>query len=640
MEAALLAEYLCSLQPPTVRSRLRHDETFSTRFGLGSRMVINIGGDMPVDQQKLFAVARLAIVDQRAESLIDVDGHEILVKVDQDQVFLESPSKERKVRLDELMLLSPNQEKRTRTLRHLIDLLGPTAPDFSALLTKAVECELSDEEVDALFAERASGVAALQSRATTAFTTNQATLEKLVPDSLAYFERFCGPNPGGVEPEEYFRTVLPQYRKDLIRRDLVRGLDICLQGALRDDLTPGAWTEHLNDDELWDALTPCDPWRDPFALLGALDIALGRQHDERYEAFAEEAVKKLVQEEFLRPDGVDTYALLPLWAELVVNRINGLEGGALRSPYWKRTCAWMQAGFLLRLTQRLSLELESFRKWVSGNQTPAGMYAKILDLRHEPMYRAAEMSRQALREEVVGRLVLVCERHKAAGRSISGWDSIKEAVSRLAEHGSPLGWALPGPLDGHRRPGKTGANRLPEDDTKKVEEELANNPIAPVLSTLAYLSQYFDLGAELLARIREMIGRINFASEEIALDERIGRLIDAGLVACAQRDEELASAIASTVVALAHRAHSGSDTGKILQALLIAGAAFHHEDAWAEWLERQLTEAAIRLPVGEPSKVFLEHLQELKKVLSLNLGIHVRAEALASAANYSSGHMT
>ena len=50
-------------------------------------------------------------------------------------------------------------------------------------------------------------------------------------------------------------------------------------------------------------------------------------------------------------------------------------------------------------------------------------------------------------------------------------------------------------------------------------------------------------------------------------------------------------------------------------------------------LERQLTEIAIRLPAGEPSRMLFAHLQELKKVLKLNLGIHVRAEALVSAAN-------
>ena len=113
----------------------------------------------------------------------------------------------------------------------------------------------------------------------------------------------------------------------------------------------------------------------------------------------------------------------------------------------------------------------------------------------------------------------------------------------------------------------------------------------------------------------------------------IGRLTDAALVACAQRDVELASAIASAVIATAPWAHSDAHVRSILQTLMIAGAAFASENEWAEWLERQLAEVAIRLPAGEPSKMFIARLQELKKVLKLNLGIHVRAEALASAAN-------
>ena len=530
-------------------------------------------------------------------------------------------------------ILSPHQEERVQALQRFVDFLGPTAPDFSALRIQAMERVLSDDEVAELFAERASGVAALQSLAAMAFHTNHVMLEALIPDSFVYFERFCGPSPGDTEHEEYLHTVLPQYRKGLLRHNLVRGLDICLQGALRDDLMPGAWTGHLNDDELWDALTACNPWRDPFALLGALDIALSRQHDARYQSFAAEAVDKLVQEEWPRSDGIDVYELLPLFAELALNRINTLEGGVLRPPCWKRMCAWMQAGFLVHLTQRFHLALESVREWAQKHQTRAGLYAQMLDLRHEPMYRAAEMSRRALRDEIVGRLVLLRERHKAAGRLVPGAVSIDEAISRLGEDGSPLGWALPGPLDGHRRPAEAGIPRLPEDHSAWAAEALATNPASPVVSTLAYLSQHFDLGEELLRRIRVAIVQIAVVSAETSLEERIGRLMDTALIACAQRDVELASAIASTVVATAHSAHSKSEIRILFHALLLASAAWQNETEWAEWLGSQLTEMALRLPAGEPSATFFAHLQELKKVLKLDLGIHARAEALASAAN-------
>lgn len=293
----------------------------------------------------------------------------------------------------------------------------------------------------------------------------------------------------------------------------------------------------------------------------------------------------------------------------------------------------MQAGFLLRLTQHFCLELDSLREWAARNQTLAGMYANVLDLRHEPMYRAAEMSRRALREEIIGRLILMHERHKTAGCLVPGADDIEATVSRLAGHSLPLGWALPGPLEGHRRPAEIGVNRLSEDDIKRAEEDLSTHPVAPVLSILAHFSQHFDLGEALLARIHETVTQITIVNDETSLDECIGQLMEVALVACAQRNVELASAIASTVMAMAHSARSESDTSRIIQTLLLASAALQNEAEWVEWLERQLAEAATRLPAGEPSKAFFAHLQEFKKVLKLTFGIHVRAEALASSAN-------
>lgn len=629
MATSLLAAHLCNQQPHQIQNRLRQDEVFTTRFGLVSPRVLTLGGDVHIEQRKLFAATRQALQDKQATNLEDIHGGEIIVTFEQGHLFLESPSKRRKTQVDALLILSPLQDERVQTLRYLLEHLGPTVPDFSPLLTQAVERDLSDEEVSELFTENTKGVVALQARAIAAFNSNQVALEDLIPNSFAYFERFCGPNPEGADPEDYLGTILPLYRKNLMRRDLVRGLNICLQGALRDDLMPGTWTENFNDDEIWEALTACGPWGDPFALLGALDIALTRQHDERYQGFAEQAVQKLVQEEFLRPDGIDTYELLPLWAELVLNCINMLEGGALRPPYWKRLCAWMQAGFLSHLTQRCRFDLASLREWIQGNQIMVGTYAKMADLRHEPMYRAAETSSRALRGEIVGRLVYIRERYQAAGRIIPGADSIDKAMSRLAEQGSPLDWALPGPLYGHRRSSLIVANTLSE----TYVEERSRNPSTPVVSTLAYLSQVFDLGAEHLERMREVIGRVE-VGEETNLVEQMVRFTDAGLVACAQRDGELASIIATAVVAIAQEAHKEHEIAVILQALLVASAAFQNEDVWAPWLEKQLVEIALRLPAGQPSQLFYKHIGELKKVLPWHLGIHSRAEAIASAAMY------
>jgi hypothetical protein len=630
MKAELIAKYLWNHQPYPVRRRLLENKDFISSYNLRPTAVIKIGGKIHVNQNEILPAIRQALEQKKSVPLSDLDGKKHFVRLDQGHLQFESVSKELEARLDDFLILSPNREVRTRKLKQLIDTLGPMAPDFSGLISEAEKGELSYDQAYELLYEFSCGVAALQNHTKSAFNSQQATLENLVPSSLAYYDYFCGPNPGNLDPEEYFGSVLPSYRKALIQRNIVDGLDVCLQGALRDDLMPGDWTIGYTDDELWDSLEACDPFRDPFALLGTLDIALYRQKDERYGSFAEKALTTLVKDEFPRNDGIDVYELLSMFAGLILNRINVIEGGALRPPYWKRMCAWIQAGFVIRQTQKLVLDLEGMKNWVSSNMTQAGNFACLLDLQHEPMFQATEMSRSSFRKEVLGRLYVARDRHKKDQRDIPKSDDIDDAISRLKDQGSPLGWALPGPLEGHLRPAEKGV-KLPEEGIKQFSKDLFSDQAERVFSTLTYLSQIYDLGEELLAKVREVITKTNFDDEFMGFPEILKRIIDTGFIACAHRDVELSCVIGTKIVATSPWANSKYNVGNIVQALLIAGAAFQKEGEWAEWFEKQLAEVAYRLPAGERTKEFLSHIQELKKVLNIKMGILSKAEAIASA---------
>lgn len=633
MKAELIAEHLCNLQPMHIRSRLLDDRGFREHFGLVSGQVIIIGGALHIDQRELVFATRQMLRDRLPKSLQDINGDEIVVRIDKDRILLNAVASEKQFRFSNLMMLSPNRDERTHAIKLMIDRFGPTAPDFGFLLREAERRELKDDEVGALLLERLTGVSAIQARASAAFNNKEATVENLIPDSLKYFERFCGPNPGPMQPEQYIGITLVEFRRNLIRRDLVRGLDICLLGALRDDLMPSPWVSNLSDDEIWEGLQSCDYWSEPFALLGAIDIALERHGDERFAELARTAIEKLTQDRFLRPDGVDTFELLPILAELVLNRINILEGGVLLPPFWKRMCAWMHAGFLARMMRRFSIELQSFHDWAKRSLKTAGLFAKMIDLRREPMFCATEMSPVALRGEIIGRLEIICERHENQGRRIPGRALLDEAVAKLSTTGLQQRWALPGPLEGHRRPAEAGNRELPEDAGRKIGEDLCGDPPLAALSKLAYISQFFDLGDELRTRVREYVNRIPSRNDTSGFSERIGRLTDAGLVACAQRDVELARVIGLSVLRSLHWAPSDCNVAMILQAVIVAAAAFEDESEWAKWLEDELAQIAIRLPAGEVSRVFLDQLRELKKVVRLSLGIHVRAEGIASAAS-------
>lgn len=636
IDRALIARYLCDLLPSRVQARVQGDHDFMSQYGLLSRTIVTIGAGISIDQGELMEAARRALAGQGNQSVKDVSGHEFLVVSDHGTVVLKGMVEEELKQLTDLpdlMVLSPCREDRTRAFNRVIDRLGPTAPDFSVLQMAIGERELTYAETAGLLEEICIGFEAHRARIVAAHNLDQIKIDDVVPDSLSYYERFCGPNPRSAMPEEYLAEVLPAYRKKLLGGNIARGLEICLLGALRDDLVPTAWAGDISDDDMWSALEEIDTRGNLFLLLGILDIAITRQRDERYKTLASETMSKLVQEQLLRPDGVDCYEILPLFAQLVLDRINVLEGGALCEPFWKRMCAWMHAGLLMQSTLHVQIKLEALRGWVYSNRDMAGTYARMIDLRREPMYRAGEISPSSLRGEIIGRLVRLRTRHQAAGRSVPHSKDIDAAMTHLASKGSPLGWAMPGPLDGHRRPADQKGRALSDADVSLTMEELLKDPYGAIWSKLAYFSQCFDLGEKILGPACGASAKAILDVEQLEGENKLGRLFDFCLIAASHRNKDLARSISAAVLARAPRAATGDAAISILYILLLASAAVECEDEWFSWIEEQLTGLAYNLPPGEATRALQEHFSEIKKVLPVSLPVCSRAEAVVSAAN-------
>jgi hypothetical protein len=399
---------------------------------------------------------------------------------------------------------------------------------------------------------------------------------------------------------------------------------------LRDDLSPARWTSDIGDEELWQAVQGLHRAANPFSMLALLETALQRQDDARFRHLAEELLDALLHPQLIRPDGIDVYDLLPRLATLALSRLNTLPSGAIRPPFWKRMCAWMQAGLLVEETRDYRFEMSALRAWILSRIPPAAQYAALLDLRREPMYRASEMSRTALRDEIIGRLLLLRLREESAGRSMP---KVEQLDSALSASTSPLGWSFPGPLEGHRRPADTPALKIRDEDVTSLLHDLVDDPAGPLFPTLAHLSQRFDLGEALLSYAKTALKNLSpnrFAANGRTLLERLG---DGCLVAAAQRDIELSRAIGDAIIVGAAQFNSADDVGILVTCLVVASAAFQDERQWSEWMEQQLTNLASRVPRGEMTRALVDHIGELKKVIDLSLCSLSRAEALAIAAD-------
>ena len=607
---------------------------FARRCGFETNQVFSIGPDIKLINSKLFAAVRGVFATEKERIVQDIVGKDLSVGLqseDQHVVVKWTDDKgvTNQTQIPDLVLLSPNREIRRDALSSMIARLGPTATDFRELLSNIDSRELTDQELTAIFEESTNSVAAAHARLIHKIQQDSSfNMIDLVPQSLSYFEHLAGPNPDGREPEAYFQDLLVPYRKALLTRDVRAGLDICCLGALHDNLTPGQWVTHLSDDAMWEALSSCHAASNPFSLLGALDVALYRQEDERFREFAATTVTTLLEERFGQQDGLDIYSLLQMLYEFVLNRLNLMEKGATYPGYWKRMGAWMQTGLIARaMTESsFSINIDTFQQWLYGNMAAAGGYADFVQARQEPMLFANHI---LLRNEILDRLYVLTSRHEGEGRHVPRSEDIGRARTQTDDRGQPLVLGLPGPLEGHKRP----IEPLPQEVIEKLREVRTDGAELFPLQWLATASQFSALGEPELERARDAVKRIGEKNASTELPENLRLLESASIVAAANRSVSLADEIVDALVRIAPRLSTEEEISRILRIMLQTAAVHEAHEAWSKWLEEGLAHMAPCLP-PPPNKslqAFLSHLGEIERVLPLDSWFHVRARAIASA---------
>ena len=629
--------FLANLPESLRRLVLSHDPEFGRRLGFVNRTFFSIGADLRIVDSELFAAAREMLAKRRSKTVLDIAGKQIsiILKTQTRDVVVqwsntESVSHERT--FPQLALLSPERKVRIDGLRRLINHCGPTALHFQQLRKNLEVREANHKELSAVSDELANGVAALQSNLIRKFTHGmRINTEEFIPQSVSYYERFAGPSPGTREPESYFREVLVRYRRKLLNQNLNVGLDICCLGALRDDLTPGQWVSDIDDDTIWQALSSCHADSNPFSLLGALDVALYRQGDRRFRDFSEKAVSILLDERLGRKDDLDIYRLLQVTSEFVLNRLNLLENGPNYPGNWKRMCALMQAGLIARAMAELSpsINVDAFEEWTHENMVVAGAYAKLIDATKEPMIFASRMTREGLRNEILGRLHLLKSRHERVGRSMPLSEKINEVLVRGEGDGPSALIHFPGPLEGHRRP----SIPIPEQVAERLNAARTDSGIESQFQQLVTASQLFALGKPELEYTLQIVRAMAEGNSDNDPRENLRLLNLASIIAVANRDTMLADGIAEIVVGTASRVARGGDAQLILQIMLQCAAAYDRHDAWFGWLEARLASVAVHLPStpNECLQVFRDHLYSLGAILPIGSWFHIRAVSIASS---------
>lgn len=637
-EAEPYGYFFLRLLPESSRQYLLRrfpDRAVQWGFQLGSTVSLDSSTSIQVDD--LYRASAEIFSGTQQTTVSSIAGDQILVRFDAEIGSLVFEWQQDEVRhrrhISELSILSSDPHVRLTTLRAMLNQVGPTATTLPSLGAELESRVPTQDELKALFQEIGNGLAAIQATLLHKLALGQPIgATDVLPHDLSYFEKFASPVPETPHWESYMIEILVPYRKALLERDLSRGLEICCLGALRDDLCPGQWIGHIDDDVVWDVLCRLEPERTPNYLLAALDIALYRQEDERFREFAEHAISKLSDDEFRVDDNADIYHLLCILAEFALNRVNLIEKVATQPGFWRGMCAWMQVEFVVRglLKDPGSIAVDSLGEWCRSNMSLSGRYAELVDGREEPMYLSSwHMSPQALRCEVLGRLVALRSRHASEGRDTPHSQKIDQAIERAEERGDLLRCFIPGPLEGQRKVIQAPPDELVRtlhEDRPKVADPASWNPILNA-------SHIYKVGEAQLVLAREAVQEREELIPQDDYSNCLNSLELASVVARVNRDEQLANAIADFITYIAGSISDENAICLILQIYLQAAAAFAEKDAWFDWLEEKLEILAACLP-GPPNQalqILIEQLDAMEMILPVECWFHRRARAIAAA---------
>jgi len=615
-----VARYLVSDQPPSIRRRMIEDRQLRDRLGLSNVVQVTAGEATDLPRAKLFQAVREALSDRHPRTIDRRRGGSVVVGVAEGHVqfsFDRGEGKE-EVRVLDMMLLSPHVADRVQTFQSLVDDTGPTGPDPVKWSAVIEERSLDDDEFQELAAEVADSIPVRIGKARAVlFSTGSVDWRDIIPTSLRYYERLCGPDPGEADPDVYLKTIVQAYRTTLIRRDLRRGLDLCLVGFLRDDLSPAVLVDATSDGEIWTAVERAASPSDPFTALGLLDIALGRSaKDERFRSLAVSMMDRLSPSEFLQANKLNLLAAIPGLVGLIEERFHHVEGMVRRPPFWRRFCAWTHAGLIARCLDDLQFASDAFEKWSDSLRAREDVFFEIADLRAGPMWTCNSLSPHQLRAEIVGRMAAMSARYRQVGVAVDLCEKIDAVVREFDASPSGVQRLFAGPLEGHVRPAdRRDVTTLSDENGSRLGKKLSPRLWSKVWGRVALAARIWTLGDELLARIREIIPDAEFGRNNDQRRRAFNNLAHLCQVAAAHRDHLLGKAIGSRCVTEAPKVSSADDADRLLRVILMAAAAIQDNKEWADWLDNTLRALVANLKKGQPCAVVHESLQVLIRYL-------------------------
>lgn len=512
--AVLLARKWINDLPVAVRNRLIERGPFLQRFGLTSSATISIAIDGTVVEFNLdeLYVAVTAALSRSASTLV-TDRSGVCWDVtagDRGSSTCSDPASGRKFLVEHAPLFARDAECRLVYLRKLADEYALDEEARAPWLDEIASGPLTAVRLRLLMRDLDDTPEAFHDSIRRALRRGPINVPQMVPLARRYFARLLKPWGGEADLRVYAET-LDQH---------------CLGGSLAAQLSHALlWSGHASTvptrlvmsappgvlREVVDRLLPrIDLW----SLTGLLEALLAR--DDAATGLCDLSQTLLNQVGEVTSGGNDRFDMASALVMLVDGFLHSSALFADAPPFWRRLASISHAALLERAIGDLCMPPEKFVMWAAKyrHQFQA---TTLVDLRLEPQWSWFFLEPAQLRQELLGRVLSVCERHRSHVVAIGYEGRVFGAnADSIASQVSVLHSALPGPLEGG-----TSQAQVPDAGFgKAVETGLADASI-PLLRRVHGTAHMACLSALPLQVLDQLASAVHDLSK---LDEQPGTI--------------------------------------------------------------------------------------------------------------------
>lgn len=606
---------ILQLFPDSIQDSLLSDTNFLQKYNILPDAQIKFHQyDVTFHRSILFNAVRDVLSNNKKDvALTDNIKQKWLLRLDQRasemNLFLSKDSIEIVLPVFFLVLASDPNTRLEALNRMITDVYLPES-DYNKWSILLSERSLKDYEVNLLQSDIDNSPVEIERQITLQLQQGSSTIETLVPQSKAYYERLVGVYTPTSTIIEYMSNHAKIHFDHLISWKPYDGFLFSLLLAAHSSITSTNITKQLDTETLIKAYKWLQDYGDIISQIGAIEIGLSILNEKpELEPYIHSMIEQLLKDN--PDDSQSRFNLLSSLVTLVdgqLSHIKVLEG---IPSYWRRLASIAHASLLERCLIEQNIDFEHFGKWASEVRLQDFHLQTFCDLRLEPRWNSDYISAHQLKFEFIGRLIGTVANYQSNILSPSLQSLLLEDHPGSLQNNIQFPYPfLPGPLEGSLdlQPD------VPIEIRKHIEEQLLSSNIqfSSFISLVNYALIYkLDTYHAKLAA--EALRTMKYQLRKVANHQELFYVLSGlATVASITRSQELAAEL--KVITQKYRLSSGEyklTADEFLWIGLITASAHQELSEWCKFVGEWLTSLAFQSLQNEESKRLHSHLLTL-----------------------------